>query len=1059
MKKIVVIAAIAIPVLAGMVFVLPMAASSTGLRTALSNQLSRVSGAQIALNGPIHFSIIPDFGVVVEDFGYSTVDGGFEVTSERSVASVALLPLLTGQIQITGIELRNPRIVLTDSTVATQADTGPAPAESGDIFKIIAGYLENVSIDHITVTDGEVATRSDGASTAMASDIDLRLSIPGIGAPASLDVAATMDGNRMELGAEIGSLRDLLAREPARFSFSTKASQPAHPALADLKASGSIQLAEDGSYRIAGGEIDSIGQKMQLDVNYTPGDRPSVVARIRAGNLAYADFAPETAETEANPAPVSAGATSAPDLSMLKTLDADIELYAEAVSVGDATARDVVIAARLEAGKLITTLDSTDIAGGSLLASMALNTNSTPIVSSGSVNLTSIDIRQLLALAGQEAPVSGALSSELQYAFKGMDAQAIRNSLNLRGTASIAQGRVDLPQLASFAGQGAGTVDALAASVRIEDILKPMAVSGSARWNGEPVTFASSFTATDFLWEQPSAVALDLKSAPINASFSGTLTPSGQVSGKADVATPSLTRALSWMGQTVGTPLGRFAFSGGLSVDGSQFGVTDSTIQLDDIAARGSLSVAMAGKPSVTANLSVDTLDFGALMGSGTTAEASTTSGPTPIDLSMLRLFNADIRLAANQLGYGKVRMGPATAALAVTDGVAKLSVPQAGFYDGVVSANITANGAGSTPAIEVVAAMENVQSLPLLSDAAGFDRIEGRLKASVQVAGSGGDSQAFAKSLNGPVSLVVSDGALRGIDVAGLVRNVRSLIGSGYTQDANARTEFSELSVPVTITNGVARAEDIRVLGPFIRMSGAGNVDLAGQTIDMRLDPRVVASLDGQGGDFDASGLGMPIMVTGPLSGPSIYPDLSSILADPNRALQALTELGGGVGELAGNASGLIEGLGTTLGTDTGTFGDAMLNDAIGQMLGGQAQTQGAPTGDQNLLNSVLGGALGQQFPGLAPQGNTAGQPVETTGSVSAPAAQGNIPLPRPDPRGPAPVPTAQPAPQPVQQPAPATPTQQLIDLIAPQPQPTPQPQSPAGNDPLGGLFNQLGF
>src|SRR5690606_25747505 len=137
----------------------------------------------------------------------------------------------------------------------------------------------------------------------------------------------------------------------------------------------------------------------------------------------------------------------------------------------------------------------------------------------------------------------------------------------------------------------------------------------------------------------------------------------------------------------------------------------------------------------------------------------------------------ADIRLAANQLGYGKVRMGPATAALTVTDGVARLVVPQAGFYDGTVTADITANGAGSVPAINLTAAMEGVQAFGLLDSAAGFDKIEGRLKASVQVTGSGADTQAFARSLNGPVNVLVTDGAIRGIDVAGLVRNVRSLI------------------------------------------------------------------------------------------------------------------------------------------------------------------------------------------------------------------------------------------------------------------------------------------
>src|SRR5690606_26133809 len=133
-----------------------------------------------------------------------------------------------------------------------------------------------------------------------------------------------------------------------------------------------------------------------------------------------------------------------------------------------------------------------------------------------------------------------------------------------------------------------------------------MAVSGSARWNGEQVNFTTSLTATDFLWGETGTVAVALEAQPVNASFSGTITPSGKVSGKADIAAPSLTRALGWLGQSVGTPLGRLAFSGDVSLDGTNFALTDSRIQLDDSAASGGLSLAMGGKPTLTANLAVD---------------------------------------------------------------------------------------------------------------------------------------------------------------------------------------------------------------------------------------------------------------------------------------------------------------------------------------------------------------------------------------------------------------------------------------------------------------------
>lgn len=1027
MKKIIVAAALVAIALVGSVFVLPLALSSDTLRTALARQLSAVSGAEIALNGPIHFSVLPDFGVVVEDLAYAAGDGTVVVTAARSVASVELMSLFSSQVRITGIELRSPRIILGDSIAAEPVVAAePTAARDEDVFEVIAGYLERLSIDRVVVTDGEVARASAGAIEPLASGIDLHLSVPGISEPAALAISGLLNGKKMELAAKIGSLRDLLAREPAEFSLETTMEQPLHPILVDLRASGSIQLADDGSYRITDGAIDSLGQTMRLDASYTPGQRPFVMARVAAGTLDYSDFQPDAPNPSDETGEEASSTGGAPDLSLLRIIDADIELRAVALQAGDAIARNVVIGTTLQNGQLTTSVRSEQIAGGSLTASLSMDVNAETPQSSGALNLASIDIERLMALVGQAAPATGRLSSQLQYAFRGADAEAIRDSLNLRGAVSIAEGRIAVPQLEDVVGRGAGVVAGLNATAQIEDVLQPLSLSGTAQWNGEAINFTTALTLSDLLWGQAGAVTVDVKAQPANARFSGTISPDGAASGKVDITAASLSRALTWLGQDTGASLGRFAFSGGVSAGSTALAVTDATIDLDDIHAKGSVSVVTTGKPTITATLAVDTLDFGELTGGSGSGPAS--AGPAAIDLSMLRLFDADIRFSANQLGYGAVKAGPATATLSVANGVAKLAVPQAGFYDGTVTANVTANGAGDVPTVELIAGMDGVQALPLLTAAAGFDRLEGRLKASVQVTGAGANTEAFARSLNGPVNVVFSDGAIRGIDVAGLVRNVQSLIGAGYTQDTEAKTEFTELSVVVNIANGIGRAEDIRLLGPFVRMSGQGSIDLTAQTIDMRLDPRVVGSLDGQGGAFDVSGLGMPIIVTGALSSPSIYPDISGILADPNRALQALSQLGGGVGELASGASGAFGALGDSLG---GGSGAAVVTDLIGRLSGNEPDSaaDAAPVGEGALLNSVLGGIFGQ--PASGPTNSPLEQqpmpPVETGPPVIAPAAA--VLLPRPDPRG-APL-----APPPAPEPEAGVPlTDSLVEAIVPQ-------------------------
>lgn len=1057
MKKVAVTIVLLGTAFAGLVLLLPLALGSDTLKSALSRQLSEASGAEISLRGPIQFSVVPDFGIVAEDLSYVSGDGLVSATSERLVASVNLMSLLSDQIRITGIELRKPRIVLADAG-ETGIDVEPtSAAESGDdFFRLAAGYLQKLSFDRVDITDGEIAESRGGTVLPVASGVNLGLSVPGVSEPASLTFSGVVSGRKMELAADIGSLRDLLDRQPADFSLSAKMEQPPHPALADLSASGSIQLAGDGSYRIAGGEIDSAGQKMQLDASYVPGTRPFVTAKIGAGTLDYS-------ELQLTDATGNGGASDSPgrgpDLSALRNFDADIELRVEAMRVGEAVASGIAMQAKLRDGVLNSTLSSQQIAGGSLAASMLMDVNSTVPDTRGSLNLTSIDIQRLVTLAGQSVPASGQLSSELGYAFLGLDTATIRESVNVKGTVSVADGIVNVPQLAEIAGDGAGHVEALDLKVEIADISTPLGVSGTANWNGEAIGFASSLMLTDLLAGQPGATSVDFRSRPVNAKFSGTVAANGSVNGRVDIAAASLSRALKWFGQDTGTPLGQFSYSGQIAAGGNRLALSDAAIALDDIQARGSVSVAMAEKTTIEAALSVDTLDLGKLTGGASTTAESTpaASGPATIDLSILRQLDADIRLDAKRVGFGKVTAGPARATLTVKDGVARFVVPEAGFYEGTVTADITANGAGKIPSIDFAARLDKVSALSLLTDAAGFRRIEGSLTAEVTVKGSGADSTSLARTLNGKAGAVFSDGALRGIDVARLVNNLQSLITTGYKEDTEAKTEFTELSVSFDIKDGVARTDTMRLLGPFVRMSGAGSVDLAAQTINMRLDPRVVGSLNGQGGDFDVSGLGMPVMVDGPLAGPRIYPDISGILANPGQALQMLSRLGGGVGELATGATGTADAiknkLEETIGTGSGTVADSVVSGLIDQLGGGQAGEAGAPATDpRDLVGSLLQGIGGGRAPGqqrpqpdeqasLPPAQETM-PPVNTLPGADTPALApdaetgvvlpiDNVPIPTPNPRYRA---AAEPSrsEQPDQQ-APRTPTDEIVDTIVP--------------------------
>jgi AsmA protein len=1085
MKKVAVAAALVVAVLAGVVFVLPMVVGSSTVREALERQLSAAAGADVTLDGSVRFSVFPDFGIVANEVGYVADDGSMSLTATRILASATFSSLFSDQINITAIELVDPRLVLLETSTVSEtqpSQTQPSAPGTSDIdaFQMAAGYLERLAIDEIRVNNGSIVEQSRHGARPIAEKVELRLAVPGAEQPTSFQFAGTLTGTALELEGEVGSLRDLLNRQPAAITLAAKSSPPPHPVLADINVSAQIQLADDGSYRIADGVIESAGQEMRLDAAYTPGERDQVALSIKAGALNFTDLGTAPASATAESTGPAVARDSAPDLSPLREIDIDFDLEATSMQVGDALARDVVLKAALRDGLMNASLQSSQIAGGAVQARLVGNFSQPEPEISGALNLASIEIDHLAKLAGRPVPASGRISTDLQFAFYGLDPDIIRESLNLRGTASIAGGTVTVPQLADVVGPAAAQITNLDAEAGITDLTQAVTITGTATWNGENTGFVAQIPTEELFSEDGGTVILEMKSRPVEARFAGRLSLGGTIRGDVGIQAPSIQQLLRWVGQSADTPFDSFAYSGSIVTAPGKLSMESAQITLDDMVASGSLTVQTEGKTTITANVAVNAVDFAKLTGGdsggGGGASSGEPSGPTTIDLTPLRQFDADIRLTTERIGYGDLHAGPANATLTIKDGNAHLNIPSAGLYGGTASIDVSANNAENAPHITATASLAGVSALPLLIDAAEFERLEGNLNAELAVAGTSSDTSSLARSLSGNAKVQFADGAIRGIDVAKVVNSLQSLISSGYQEDSQDRTEFAELSASLAITDGVARTEDLRLQGPFVRMDGSGSIDLAAETIDMRLNPRVVASMAGQGGEFDVSGLGLPVIVTGPLAQPRIYPDVRNILSNPQQALQTWSELRSRLGNLGGSTEGLGDALKDSVRDRAGQQLENLLPGVIDGLSGGNrdqaAEGEQAPS-TRDLVGGLLQGVLGRgrqaaqppvEAPVPATEPQLPPQPESQALEADPAAPNGEVvlgtdvilppiaPIPLPDPRTLA---STEPAAPTTSQEAPLA--EPAVEEIAPQSPQKPEPSDPTA-DLIKGLINQLG-
>ena len=421
-------------------------------------------------------------------------------------------------------------------------------------------------------------------------------------------------------------------------------------------------------------------------------------------------------------------------------------------------------------------------------------------------------------------------------------------------------------------------------------------------------------------------------------------------------------------------------------------------------ALSGALAADLSGKvPAVNAAVTADTVNVDALLAGSGASKAKSSGGSAggaggagsggagwsdaPIDFSPLHKVNGKLKLTAKTLVYDNIQISPVNLDATLSGGKLNAQLPGVGLYGGKGNAALAVDASGKTPAQRVKLDLANFDAYPLLRDTTGFQNIEGAGTIALDLAASGASQRAMVSALGGSAKLDFANGAIRGINIAKTLRNLTQGTLSGWQGSASEKTDFAALGASFNIANGQAQTGDLKLIGPLVRMTGAGTVNLPAKSLKFRVDPQIVASLEGQGGEADLKGLGVPIMIAGPWAAPKIYPDIKGILENPAQAYEQLKELGGGLVSLPGLDQ---------LGKKAGVTGAVPLQDMIKD---GKVNKDALRQGLDALINK-------QMTPKQAPPADNA-----AVAPPPAPAAAAE-PAPAPQPAA-----AAQPAPPPPEQ------------------------------------------
>lgn len=350
-----------------------------------------------------------------------------------------------------------------------------------------------------------------------------------------------------------------------------------------------------------------------------------------------------------------------------------------------------------------------------------------------------------------------------------------------------------------------------------------------------------------------------------------------------------------------------------LKADGQKLSLNPLAAKVDDSQVNANIGITRFHDPIYSFNLNIDKLDADKYI-TKSDQPAAKSSSDTPIDLSALKKLNASGEAKIGWLKLANVKTQNVNIGLKAADGIATVSPFAANLYQGSMDGLLKVD-ARSTPSITFKQSMKNIAIGPLLVDAINNDMLEGKGTLNVDVTTSGNTVSALKKALAGKSTVNLADGAIKGIDIPGTLRDMKSKVAlfqdkSSIGADEKKKTDFSELSATFDIKNGVAHNEDLSMKAPILRLAkgdSRGDIDIGNETINYLAKPTIVKSLKGQGGaDLDAlAGLSIPVKITGTFSAPKYGMDFAAIgaaMAKSNLLDKVGGEKGTAVKELLGD-------------------------------------------------------------------------------------------------------------------------------------------------------------
>ena len=870
MKRILLIVAgiVGFLVVAAMVvpFLVPREVYKAQIEKAATDALQR----DVKLTGDVKISVFPRISASI---GGVTVanPAGFDrpnmIEAGELRGSVKWLPLLSRRVDVQEISFVDANVDLhrlangtANWEFGTQAsdESGSDGSSGGFDAGIESARLKNANLTY----------RDDVAGSAYdVKELDLQASLQALDKPLKAKASGLFQGEQFDVDLQLDSPDALTTGAQAAVTFA----------------------------------LDSTLGKAGYDGSVTLGDAPALSGAFSASSDALAKFA------------AFAGVELPMDLSRLGKIDTKGKLS------GPFSALNIDIASFTQSSDMA----KTDFTGQIVLSEAPTITGNLVLSAPSIADLATFSgVEMALNLAplggiSAKASLSGALT-EPAIRFETLSIKGSQIDANYTGALTLGEKPLLDGSISAVLPQAGDLATQIGLDLPARNALERVELKGVIKGPADALNLNN----------------LDVKhsGALLNATYTGAvgLAGDGRIDGQVAASSNELRALLKTadVEMAPGDTLKTFNVNSAIKGSFKTLSLTNLTLVLDDITGKGTAGIDLTGdRPKITGNLDMGPLDLSPFLGdtdqTAKPKQAGTGWSKEPLDLAGLKAVDADVQITTSALTVGKVKLTDAALATKLNQGVLTADLSRFKAFGGDWNGKLGVNAQGATPALDFTMNGNGVGMSSLLGTLAGFDKLSGTGGFQVTGAATGNSINDIMNALDGKVTTNLKDGALKGLNVSQLVRSAQSLqqaltTGSLKNLDfsgalsPSASTDFSSFDTVLTINDGVANVDLMKLINPVLGIDGSGQINLGGQALDLRLATSIDKAGQGTGSVVQLNGIPVPVRISGSWNKLKVSPDTSGIQSALKAELgsklkdQLSDKIGGEAGAILGNVLGV---------------------------------------------------------------------------------------------------------------------------------------------------------